>query len=401
MTMPGSHNVAQRRFWNMLAMKPGIIHIGSWDTLDDRSTLRAGFDNLDYPDASDEPILWYDVYTGSELRYGPLEFPPEFKLARYWQWRYESGTIAGLSGVDYNGTNEWILKPYSEEFGLVGGNAWQRGSDWDVANLFYDASPFAIPTSLHYDAKVNWNVTGARSGLAVPWVYDDFDIAVGWGQGGYLYGYLDDHYFGNNETGGDKPSEGIGPRQESVGDLSKSFAGLWGNFGLSHGILVWDSGNCVATWTFDVCDRPYQMFTANFNNQIYHQLETGEFQSEGWGTDIVQVVANTVEHEDGSKEDYLQFSTDVSPSRSTLNVYDMEGQMLTYGEDYVDDPCDRSGRSKRLVKEPVDPCKRYHTLIVTYLVTAQSLESGTHPGRTTETNVGHDRQGEQGDIRGL
>lgn len=148
MTHPGSRDVGQRRFWNMLAMKPGIISIGSWDPLDDRSRLIAGFDNPDYPEYSDEPILWYQVYTGSELAHGPLVFPPEYKLARYWRWEYASGTIPSLTGVDYNGTNEWIIKPYSDDFSLVGANSWMRGADWDTANLFYDSSPYAIPTTL-------------------------------------------------------------------------------------------------------------------------------------------------------------------------------------------------------------------------------------------------------------
>jgi len=425
MTHPGSSDVAQRRFWNALNFKPGIIAIRSWDGLDDRSVLWAGFDNPDY-DATgvtySEKILWHYVYSGKELKDakiypwwagdraewielaeglppGTLPFPPEFKLARYWRWQF-TNSVSGLVGVDYDGTNEWIFKPFSTEFDLVGPNHWMRGKDWNTANLFYESGPFAIPTSLHYEADLRWKIFPPRSKLAFPWVYSINYLAQGFGPGGLLYGYLNDRYFGNNEYGGDKPSVGEGPLWSAVGDLSKSYGGLHGSFGISHGIFLWGAGLCEATWTFDLCDRPQQQLVANFNNEISHQIETGENQSEGWGTDIVSVHENTLEFEDGRQETYLHFSTNVSPARGSFNVYSMQGLMLAYGVDYIKDECDKSGRSYRLLKEPPDPCMRYHTLIVTYLVVADTLQTPTHLGRSTETNVAHDRQSPS-DIRGL
>lgn len=389
MPNPPASEVAQRRFWNMLRDKPGIMYIGSWG-YSPYAILRSntGFE---------EPLTIFEN--------GPITFPPEHKLATIWRVDYQKW-VPPLSNVDFDGTNEWIFKPYSTDFRLVGPNAWQRGEDWDTANLFYDASPFAIPTSLHYEAEGDTPKDTPVS-LLFPWAYNPGSGAQGWGTGGRLYGYLNDHYFGNNEMGGDKPSEGIGPKIEAIGDLSKSFAGFWGAFGISHGICVNATG-CLTTayWKFNLCWRPSAAAMLTFNNEIAH-LNEDTYESEGWGTTIVAIHEATVEHEDGSEETYRQFTIDVSPARSTLNVYTLEGKQLLYGVDYIHDPCDKSGRSYRLLvsdltEPPDDPdgCLRIYALVVTFLVVAQSLRAGRHPARTTDTNVAHDRQA-HGDIRGL
>ena len=396
MPNPGSHEVAQRRFWNMLRDQPGIMWIGAW---------------------SHSPYAILTSNTGFEapltiFENGPIEFPPEHKLAQTWTLTYNH-RVPPLGSVDWDGTNEWIFKPYSTDFALVGADRWMRGQDWQTANLFYDASPFAIPTSIHYDAVGNTPSTN-HSALAFPWVYPPSYAAQGFGPGGLLYGYLDNHYFGNNEMGGDKPSEGVGPKRMAVGDLSKSFAGLHGSFGISHGICI-NSAGCStnATWEFNLCWRPSSMAMLTFNNQLSHTHED-TYQSEGWGTDIVALIDNTIEKLDGSRETYRQFSVDVSPAASTgtMNVYTLQGRQLEYGIDYVHDDCDRSGRSYRLVEwnedgsrnlttNPVSICDTIYALVVTYLVVATSLRTGRHPARQTDTNVGHNRLGPTGDIRGL
>jgi hypothetical protein len=394
MPATGSSEVGQRRFWNMLRDKPGIMFIGSWGH-------------------SEYAILTSDTGFSAPLTIfnnGPIEFPPEHKLARTWAVTYEKD-VAPLQGVDYDGTNEWIFKPYSTKWGLVGPNSWMQGDDWNTANVFYDASPFAIPTSLHYTATGD---TPKRSyvDIAYPWAYNPGTGAQGWGTGGRLYGYLNDVYFGNNEMGGNKPSIGIGPQMHATGDLSKSFAGLYGAFGISHGTCI-NADVCAvrARWQFDLCYRPQMIAMSTFNNQIYHTNEETT-PTEGWGTDVSALHDATVEFSNGKTEDYRQFSVDVSPSRETMNVYTMKGQQLTYGVDYVHDDCDRSGRSYRLlewledgsrnlVTNPVDICDTIFAVVVTYLVTAATLRSPIRDARTTDTNVGHNRLGKTGDIRGL
>jgi len=393
--MPNSPStkVAQRRFWNALANEmDGIIWI----------------QNISAPD---KVALYADgklVYTGLELATGPLPFPPEFKLARTWTWTYDN-YHTGLVGVDYDGTGAWILKPYSTKLDLVGPNSWMYGDDWDTANIFYDSSPFKVDadgnnaTTLHYLAKINWVLNPPRSGLAFPWVYGTTNVAQGWGDGGYLYGYLNNHYFGNNEMGGNKPNEGVGPQKGPIkGDLSKEYGGLWGAFGLAHGVFLWSEGWVKASWEFDLCGRTTAMAVLNFNNEIAHTNPDAQ-QSEGWGTDIVAVHDNVVEAEDGGIERYAHFTVDVSPSRGTMNVYTMAGEQLEKGIDYVNDPCDRSGRSYRLLKDladPKDPCSTVHSLIVTYLVTAPVLSTPKNPGRVTDPNTSANRR-DINDIRGL
>ena len=393
--MPNSPStkVAQRRFWNALSETDGILWIQS----------------VSAPEAVN---LYADgklVYTGVQLATGPLPFPPEFKMARVWTLTYDN-THAGLVGVDYDGTGPWIFKPYSTDIGrLYEANYWTWGADWRTANIFIDSSPYTvdadgnIATTLHYRASLEWQISPPRSALAFPWVYGSFEVAVGWGQGGYLYGYLNDHYFGNNEMGSNKPSEGVGPQKGPItGDLSKTFTGLWGCFGLAHGVFLWDRGTVHASWTFDLCGRAAAMAVLNFNNEIAHTNPDAQ-QSEGWGTDIVAVHDNVVEAEDGGIERYAHFTVDVSPSRGTMNVYTMAGEQLEKGIDYVNDPCDRSGRSYRLLKDladPKDPCSTVHSLIVTYLVTAPVLSTPKNPGRVTDPNTSANRR-DINDIRGL
>lgn len=363
MPTPGSNEVGQRRFWNALADQPGIISIGHWGTLDDRSALWA--------DAGDG---WQLVYTGSQINEGPKPFPTAYKLARYWKWTYAASGGNG-SSVDYDGTNEWIFKPYSTDLSLQGANAWMQGEDWDTANLFYESSPFSMPTSIHYIARLEG---GATSGG----YFDPF--ATGFGPAGLLYGYLNDHYFGNNEMGGDKPSEGVRGKKTAVGDLSKTYVGFWGAFGIAHGVAM-NGYSLQAEWVFDLCDRAELAATTA-------TLSLGN-QSEGWGTDVVTITTA----ENGRK----QFILDVSPARGTLNVYTPQGKQLFEGVHYIPQECDRSGRYYWLLYEPVDPCAKVHHLITTYLVMAHTVRQAQRSPRITDSNVGHDRLGPTGDIRGL
>jgi hypothetical protein len=378
----------------MLRDKPGIMYVRSWVGNSPDCILRSdtGFE---------APLTVFDD--------GPIEFPPEHKLARTWWFEYIKW-VPGLSGVDYDGPNEIIFKPYSTDFELVGPDWWARGHDYKTANMFYDA--VEMPTSLHYIASGDTPSTEHLT-IAYPWVYPEEYAAQGFGPGGLLYGYLNDHYFGNNEMGGGKESEGVGPKRGAIGDMSKTYGGLWGGFGISHGICLNSLGcNTHATWTFDLCWRPQAMAMATFNNEIYHTNED-TYESEGWGTTVVAIYENTIEKMDGSQETYRRFTVDTSPARATLNVYTMRdpitkqpgGRQLTLGVDYTHDDCDKSGRSYRLIDndltDPEDPCERLYALVVTYLVTAPSLRTASHPGRQTDPNVAHDRRGGGGDIRGL
>lgn len=410
----GSSEVAQRRFWNVLKDTPGIMYIGRWKGTD--HGWQYGEARLLSNTGFDEHLSIFDN--------GPITFPPEHKLARIWQITYHS-EVNTLGPVEFDGGNEFIFKPYSTDFRLMGDGGgyehanlyWTRGADWRTANLFFDSSPYAIPTTLHYFATGD-TPKQAQDPIAPDWVYDSATGAEGWGDAGRLYGYLNDVYFGNNEMGGNKPSVGVRHKKNAVGDLSKTYEGLWGSFGISHGvctnlgdpdILNQDkSGNsCItdAQWIFDLCHRPQMMAMTTFNNQIAHLNTGGDTQSEGWGTDIVAIHEATVEFNNGTQEVYRQFTVDVSPARSTLNVYTLKGEQLTYGVDYVHDDCDRSGRSYRLLDtpltDPADPCDRPYALIVTYLIVATTLHAaGSRKGRITDTNVGSNRRSED-DVRGL
>jgi len=377
MPNPGSSEVGQRRFWNALADQPGVIYIGAWPSgLGPKCWLMAAF-TYRMGERGERIYDWNIVYTGDELESGILPFPTRFKTARYWQLLYVGG--CGSNGsVDWDGTNEWILKPYSTDMDLVGPNAWMRGDDWDTANLFYDSSPFKLlgadgATSLHYHAKLE--AGPVKGGYFEPY-------ATGWGPAGGMYGYLNDHYFGNNEMGGDKPSEGVGQKGEAIGDLSKTYVGLWGAFGIVHGIAPGGYG-AIATWTFDLCDRAALAATTA-------TLSLGN-QSEGWGTDVVKVTTS---------EGRRQFILDVTPARGTLNVYTPQGERLFEGVHYIPQDCDRSGRYYWLLYEPTDPCNKVYHLVVTYLVLAATLRQGKRTSRLIDTNEGHDRLRNL-DIRGF
>jgi hypothetical protein len=391
----GSAEVGQRRFWNTLKDVPGLMFVGAWSY-------------------APEAVLYSNTGFSAPLTIfenGPITFPPEHKLARTWGLHYEKW-VPTLGSVDFDGTNEWIFKPFSTKWDLVGPNAWMRGDDWDTANLFYDSSPFAIPTTLKYTASGD-TPKGPQDPIAPPWAYNPETGAQGWGNGGRLYGYDNDVYFGNNEMGGSKPNVGVGPQMFAIGDLSKSFSGLWGALGISHGVCINSTPpGCmtIADWVFDLCYRPQMAAMASFNNELYH-LNEDPLPTEGWGTMVVAIIDATVEFMNGVQEVYRQFTVDVSPSRETINVYTMKGQQLTYGIDYIHDDCDRSGRSYRLlewledgsrnlVTNPIDPCETIFALVVTFLVTAATLRSPRRDGRQTDTNEGHDRL-RIGDIRGL
>jgi len=361
MPNPGSSEVGQRRFWNALADQPGVIFIGSWGSLVNANLW-----------ASDDGGSWMLVYTGAQLDTGVLPFPVRYKLCRYWKMTYENYGGA-YSSTDWNGTNEWIFKPYSSDMHLAGPSWWARGDDWETANLFYDSSPYSIPTSIHY--------TAALQGAPIEGGYFE-PYASGFGAGGLLYGYLNNHYFGNNEMGGDKPSEGVGPKKTAVGDLSKVFGGFWGAFGISHGVAP-GGYSIKAEWVFDLCDRPAMAATSA-------SLSLGN-QGEGWGTDAVKVTTS---------EGRRQFILDVTPARGTLNVYTPQGERLFEGVHYIPQDCDRSGRYYWLLYEPTDPCNKVYHLVVTYLVLAATLRQGKRTSRLVDTNEGHDRLRNL-DIRGF
>ena len=364
MPNPGSSEVGQRRFWNALSDSPGVISIGAW----------GGHQEGDALWASGDGAGWSLVYTGTQLNEGILPFPPEFKLCRFWKFTHDASGPGG-SFVDWNGTNEWILKPYSTDMSVQGPDYWVRGLDWDTANLFYESSHFAIPTSIHYRAFVK--ATDIHGGYFDPY-------ATGWGAGGLLYGYLNDVYFGNNEMGGNKPNVGVGPKHEAIGDLSKSYMGFWGNFGLSSGVATSAFSN-HAEFVFDLCDRPEAMASA-----AGLSLEN---QSEGWGTDTAPISTDPSGHR--------IFTLSTSPARGTLNVYTPKGLQLMKGIDWDNDPCDTTGRVYRLMYDPKDICGGIYRVVVTYLVMAPTLRQAKRTTRITDTSTGHDRINAQGDIRGL
>jgi hypothetical protein len=389
----GSFEVGQRRFWNAMKDVPGVMWIAALEYTEDAIlSSDTGFE---------EPMT---IFAN-----GPITFPPEHKLARTWKLTYKRW-VPTLSLVDYNGTGEWIFKPYSTKMELVGADEWMRGDDWRTANLFYDASPHAMPTSLKYTAMGD-TPKQTQTSLAPPWAYNPDTGAQGFGNGGRLYGYDNDVYFGNNEMGGGKENVGVGPKTQAIGDLSKTYPGLWGTFGISHGTCINNEGcTTTAEWVFDLCWRPAAAAMFTFNNQLNHGYDE-TYQSEGWGTDVVALIDAAIELTSGIFEYYRQFSVDVSPSRETMNVYTLKGQQLTYGIDYIHDKCDQSGRSYRLVEwnedgsrnettNPIDPCDALYVLVVTYLVTAATLRSPKRTARQTDTNEGHDRL-RSGDIRGL
>jgi hypothetical protein len=391
---PSASEVGQRRFWNNIQDRPGIIFIGSWTGLQG-AALWAGNPiatpvvnaQTGFVTGTAPAVDWQLVYTGEELMTGVLPFPVQFKTCRFWKMTYQESR-APLQEAGWEGTNEWILKPYSTDMDLMGPNSWMRGRDWRTANLFYDSCPFAIPTTLHYTAKIEIGGSGYPT--------------YGFGGGGNLYGYLNDKYFGLNGFGGNKPNIGIGGKLSAVGDLSKSYGGFWGAFGINAGLAHPGPYSCEAEWVFDLCWRPEAAAMMALNGQISHLNPPADGQTEGWGTDMVPVQDNTIDKEDGSSETYLQFSVDVSGARETMNVYTTTGKQLQYGTDYVHDSCDKSGRSYRLAPGaiPADPCGGIYRLIVTYLVQAATLSRGKRSPREIDTNVGHDRLAGH-DIRGL
>lgn len=382
----GSSEVGQRRFWNNIPDREGVIFIGSYGGLErDGCLLWASHGGG-----------WSVVYTGAQLASGPQVFPPRWKGARFWKMTWDYSTPAGGSS-DWDGTNQWIFKPYSTDLSQVGPERWQMGSDWR-SNLFYDSSPWAIPTTLHY--KMTCEASS---------------VTTGFGGAGLAYGYLNDVYFGHNEMGGGKENVGIGPKSSAVGDLSKTFPGFWGSFGISHGVATSDY-SVHAEWVFDLCWRPEAAAMMSLNGQMSHLNPPNDNQTEGWGTDIVPVQEVTIEKSDGSLDNYLQFTVDVSAARDTMSVYTIEGKQLMYGTDYVHDSCDKSGRSYRLRDGALgvnvggtadgaaiasDPCKGIYRLIVTYLVVATVLSIGKRTPRQIDTNVGHNRLGPTMDPRGL
>jgi len=403
--MRPSNEVGQRRFWNAFPDTPGIMWCGS--------ASRPDIARLYSDTGFDEPL--------SIFNNGPITFPPEHKLARTWGINY-SLNARSLGSVDYDGTGEWIFKPYSTKWGLQGPNSWMQGDDWETANLFYDSSPFAIPTTLKYHATGN-TPKGAQDPIAPIWVYNPGSGAQGWGAGGMLYGYDNDVYFGNNEMGGNKPNVGVGPKIAAVGDLSKRYGGLWGAFGLSHGVCINAAPGCFsnAQWEFDLCYRPQMAFLSSFNNQVSHLNEEINNQTVGWGTEVVALINATVEFLNGTHETYRQFTVDTSPARSTINVYTLQGKQLAHGIDYIEDDCDKSGRSYRLIDtwehrdengkllyvernpntNPVDACLTMFVLVVTYLLVAGTLTRPVRDSRILRTDVSHNRLGPLGDIRGL
>jgi hypothetical protein len=356
MPNPGSSEVGQRRFWNALADQPGVIYIASWGSLDDRSALYA-----------DGEL----VYTGSQLATGILPFPTWAKLARYWRFEYNYSTPAGGSS-DWDGTNEWIFKPYSSDMALVGPNSWMRGADWNTANLFYDASPF----------KVDENGDNATT-LHAQMVCNASSTTYGFGGGGLAYGYLNNHYFGHNEMGGNKPNEGVGPKASAVIDLSKEYVGFWGAFGISHGVATSDY-SVKMTVEFDLCDRA-ELAATSASLSL-------EVQSEGWGTDTVNITMDP----DGSRH----FVVPVTPARGSLRVYTPAGKQLFEGTHYVPDDCDRSGRYFRMLYDPQTPCGGLYRLVLQYLVVSSQLQQGKKTARLVDVNEGHDRLRNL-DIRGF
>ena len=346
MPNPGAFEVGQRRFWNALGDTPGIIYIGSWGALG----VWGGSGDL-YADG----VL---VYTAEQLAQGPQPFPVAFKTARVWTMVH-TASVPGLGSVDFD-CGMWFLQPYTT-IPSVG-----------LDNLMHDA--IAMPTTLHYTAHDD---IGAVTGGYFP------PYASGFGDGGLLYGYLNDIYFGNNEMGGNKPSVGIGPKIDAVGDLSKTYSGLWGQLGLSHGIAT-SAISIKATWTFDLCDRAEAMATSA-------SLSLGN-QSEGWGTDVASVVVDVHGHR--------TFTLSTSPARGTLNVYTPKGLMLMKGIDYDNCPCDTTGRVYCLLRDIGGPCNTISRVVVTYLVMAAALRQAKRTARTVDTNVGSNRLNSL-DIRGL
>jgi hypothetical protein len=357
----GSDEVGQRRFWNALADRPGIIYIGTWGGLGGSDPTGQG--EGDYLWASDDGADWTLVYTGDQLTSGVLPFPTQFKLSRYWRLTHR-WTHAPNS--DWDGTNEWIFKPYSTDFSLVGPDAWQRGADWQE-NLFYASSKFSIPTTIHYRAKAVITAT-----------------TYGFGGGGPMYGYLNNHYFGHNEMGGNKPNEGVGPKLDAIGDLSKSYVGFWGALGTAHGVAN-PEYSIYAYWIFDLCDTPEiaAVVAALKGNQ-----------TEGWGTDVATI-------EPASVHGHRHFTIEVSPARGTINVYTPRGEMLVKGVDWDNDDCDRSGRVyKYLRPDPTTRCGLSYRVVVTYLVPVRGLRRPRRTARIVAPDTAADRLRDL-DIRGL
>ena len=392
MPNPGAFEVGQRRFWNALGDKPGVIYIGSWGgfggvNLYAGRSIETGVTNAQtgFTTGTTPMVEWDLIYTGDQLATGPLPFPTAYKTARYWKMVLAK-SVPAMQEAEWVGPNEWIFFPYSTNLDLfVSSDAfpesnayWNRGlhpSD----NLFFDAlvGPKPVlgpwncktsPTTLHYIATCEAN-----------------ESTYGFGGGGSLFGYLNDVYFGNNGYGGNKPNVGIGPKTAAVGDLSKTYEGFWGTLGTNAGLAYPGDYTVYAEWVFDLCDRPEAMAAV-----AGLSLEN---QSEGWGTDTAPISTDPSGHR--------IFTLSTSPARGTLNVYTPKGLMLMKGIDWDNDPCDTTGRVYRLMYDPKDICGGIYRVIVTYLVMAPTLRQAKRTPRITDTNVGHDRINSQGDIRGL
>lgn len=368
MPNPGAFEVGQRRFWNALGDQPGVIYVGSWGW-DPGLSLYAG-GGL--------------VYTAAELALGPLPFPTELKLTREWKLVL-SKTVPSLIEAGCAGTNEWIFFPYSNDLTLFkstdpfpdANGYWHRG-DHPSDNLFWDAlvgpapasgpwSCVTSPTRLHYAATCEIN-----------------EYTYGFGNGGDLYGYLNNVYFGENGYGGNKPNVGIPGKLNAVGDLSKRYEGFWGALGTDAGLANPGPYTVYAEWVFDLCDRPEAAATAA-------SLSLGN-QSEGWGVDTAPLSTDSMGHR--------IFTLSTSPARGTLNVYTPKGLMLMKGLDWDNDPCDTTGLVYRLLHDISGQCETLSRVVVTYLVMAAALRQAKRTARTVDTNVGSNRLNSL-DIRGL
>ena len=319
--------VAQRRFWNAMTptLDDGVIAISSWDGLENCELL-----------ASQDGCDWEHVYDGSQFLqtktlaepwFGFQPFPTRFKLYRYWRLAYKYPGVVTAGSQSFGGLdiNEFIFMPYSTD---LSGARWDRGDPTD--NLFYTSSPIwrsagHPETKVRYEAHVHF-----RDPQTKDIVYPSWTMFGGPSNG--AYGYLNDVYFGWNQFGGNKPNVGIGPKINAVGDLSKSYSGLWGAFGIADGI---PNMNLLITaeWTFDLCDEPSRVFAKVVGNP-------NPVQSEGWGSEWCVADLDGI------------FETRATPQRSTLTVYDIEGGQLHDGIHYEPLEGDKSGRKYKLLVTP-------------------------------------------------
>lgn len=370
MSNRGSNEVAQRRFWNSLADSPGIISIWSWGGNGPNMRLQTSYDGL----------YWKTVYTGPELDTGVLPFPPEYKFYRFWRITFDWMTTEQLTECGWNGPFIWIMKPYSEDMSVQGTNYWMRGKDWATANVMIDA--VRIPTKMKY--------LGIANGGCTPPPEETY----GFGGGGFLYGYLNDVYYGPNNYGGEKTNVGIGQKKLAKGDFSKTYQGFYGNVGIAAGVTNWGQMyEMSASWTFNLCDRSAAQLSGGVS------MSAGT-QSVGWGTDFVPIIEEypTIENK---VTRVLTFTLPATPARETMNAYTMSGHQLIPEIDFIPDLCDRTGRRYILQYDPGDECGATYSLIVTYLAISPTLALSRRTAREIDTNVGHNRQGALNDVMGL